>query len=203
MLHCIWQYIYVSLVDRDNVEGLYEAVQLYGSCDMEEAEGFISALVKLAERGNIRAYDNILKLAAFHNSTLGRCWDQIVKFMFQMEDTHMTEQSAFDMSIIDQILTATASLPPPKFVEFLQQLCNFAGAHFRDGKYNRELFVLKHVIELVEYNLPRLRSLWQFVWPVLQDFFVKLCLHPRSNIGMAAIDSLKQLTMKLMRIPED
>jgi hypothetical protein len=34
---------------------------------MEEAEGFIGALVKLAEKGNIRAYDNILKLAAYNN----------------------------------------------------------------------------------------------------------------------------------------
>jgi len=107
------------------------------------------------------------------------------------------------VSIIDQILTATSGLPQQKFVEFLQQFCNFASSDFRDGKYDRELFVLKHTIELVEYNLDRLRSLWGSVWPLLQDFFVKLCLHPRSNIGMAAIDSLKQLTMKLMRIPED
>jgi hypothetical protein len=201
MLQGIWQYIYVSLVDRDNVEGLYEAVQLYGSCDMEEAQGFISALVKLAEKGNIRAYDNILKLAAFDNLTLGCCWDQIVKFMFQMEDSQIAEQSSFDMSIIDQILTATSGLPQQKFVEFLQQFCNFSSSDFRDSKYDRELFVLKHTIEIVEYNLGRLRALWAVVWPLLQDFFVKLCLHPRSNIGMAAIDSLKQLTLKLMRIP--
>ncbi|CAM6000804.1 unnamed protein product [Sphagnum balticum] len=89
---------------------------------MEEAQGFISALVKLAVKGNIRAYDSILKLAAFDNLTLGRCWDQIVKFMFQMEDSEIVEHSSFDMSIIDQILTATSGLPQQKFVEFLQAI---------------------------------------------------------------------------------
>lgn len=201
MLRCIWQYIYVALVDRDNVEGLYEAIQLYGGCDMEEAQGFVSALIKLAEKGNIRAYDSVLKLAAFDNLTLSSCWEHIVKFMFQMEDSQIAEQSSFDMSIIDQILTATAGLPPQKLVEFLQQFCHFSSSDFKDNKYDRELFVLKHAVEVVEYNLPRLKTLWVYVWPLLQDFFVKLCLHPRSNIGMAAIDSLKQLTMKLMRIP--
>jgi hypothetical protein len=103
-------------------------------------------LVKLAEKGNIRAYDNILKLAAYNNQTLGRCWDQIVKFIYQMEDSQIEERSEFDMSIIDQILTASAKLQPSKFIEFIQQFCNFSLSEFKDVKYDRELFVLKHTI---------------------------------------------------------
>lgn len=34
LLNSIWQYIYVGLVDRKNVEGLEEAVILYGSYNM-------------------------------------------------------------------------------------------------------------------------------------------------------------------------
>lgn len=62
---------------------------------------------------------------------------------------------------------------------------------------------MRHIIEIVEYNLPRLKSLWGFLWPLLHDFYVKLCLHPRTNISISAIDSLKQLALKLMRLPED
>lgn len=107
---------------------------------MEEAEGFISALVKLAEKGSMEAHDNILRLAAYDNGTLGRCWSQIFSFMFEMEENQTSASSAnsrFDTSVVDQILTASSGLPFPKFIEFLQQFCSFASSHTKDGKYTR------------------------------------------------------------------
>lgn len=127
----------MALVDRGNLDGLYEAVLVYGSCDMEEAEGFVEALVKLARNGNVEAHDDILRLAAYDNGTLGKCWSQIFDFMFEMEENQATSNSRFDTSVVDQILGASAGLSFPKFIEFMQQFCTFATSNTKDGKYTR------------------------------------------------------------------
>lgn len=85
----------------------------------------------------------------------------------------------------------------------LNSFCKFAYSNINDTKYSREIFVLKHLIEIVDYNLVRISNIWPAVWRVLEDFFIRMGLHPKQSIAMAAIDSLKQVTLKLMRLPEN
>jgi len=80
----------------------------------------------------------------------------------------------------------------------------FSNSEFKkDTLYNRELFVLRHINSLLEYNIPRFNLLSQHVWQLLDRYFRDICLHPRREIAMAAIDSYKQLTLKLFKLREE
>ncbi len=37
-------------------------------------------------------------------------------------------------------------------------------------------------------------------WPLLRNYFRDICLHPRREISMPAVDSLKQLALKLVKL---
>lgn len=77
----------------------------------------------------------------------------------------------------------------------------FSAAELKtDAEYNRELFVLRHITEIMEYNLNRLAQLWDELWPMISGYFRDICLHLRKDIAMAAIDSFKQLTLKIFSI---
>lgn len=43
-------------------------------------------------------------------------------------------------------------------------------------------------------------DLWRAVWPTIQNYFRNICVHPRKDIAMSAIDSYKQLTMKILKL---
>ena len=61
---------------------------------------------------------------------------------------------------------------------------------------------MKHLIEIIDYNLPRIQDVWASSWRILEEFFIRMCLHPVPKICMSALDSLKQVTLKLIKIPE-
>lgn len=71
----------------------------------------------------------------------------------------------------------------------------------KDSKYSRETFVLKHLIEIIDHNAKRMAAVWTPTWKILEDFYIRMCLHPIPNICMAALDSLKQVTLKLIKVP--
>lgn len=59
--------------------------------------------------------------------------------------------------------------------------------------------MLRHITEVIEYNLQRLeKSSFNEIWPHLERFYLNICLHPKRDIAMAAIDSYKQLLMKII-----
>lgn len=99
------------------------------------------------------------------------------------------------------IFTSTATLSDEKFIQLLHSFCKFAYSNINDIQYSRELFVLKHLIEIVDYNTHRIANIWPPVWRILEDFFIRTGLHPKQSIAMAAVDSLKQVILKLIKIP--
>lgn len=56
------------------------------------------------------------------------------------------------------------------------------------------------MIEIVDYNVSRMAALWPE--RILSDFFIRMGLHPKQAIAMAAVDSLKQVVLKLIKVPE-
>jgi hypothetical protein len=43
-------------------------------------------------------------------------------------------------------------------------------------------------------------NLWEVVWPTIRNYFRSICIYPRREIAMSAIDSYKQLTLKMMKL---
>lgn len=89
-------------------------------------------------------------------------------------------------------------------------MCEFSSSEVKtDVKYTREMYILHHIAEIIEYNLDRFEGLggqgegdclWGVLWPTMRAYFRNICLHPRKEISMSAIDSYKQLTMKMLKL---
>lgn len=65
------------------------------------------------------------------------------------------------------------------------------------------MYILHHITDIIEYNLNRLgveEDIWNIVWPTIRNYFRNICVHPRKDIAMSAIDSYKQLTMKILKL---
>jgi hypothetical protein len=64
--------------------------------------------------------------------------------------------------------------------DILQALLEFSSSEFRrDAHYTRELFVLRHINSLIEYNINRFDVLAPLCWELLRNYFRDICLHPR------------------------
>jgi hypothetical protein len=48
--------------------------------------------------------------------------------------------------------------------------------------------------------LGRLEEVWDEIWGTIEAYFKGICLHPMKQISMAAIDSYKQLSLKIFKI---
>lgn len=84
-------------------------------------------------------------------------------------------------------------------------MCEFSSSDITTDKtYTREMYILHHITEIIEYNLKRLEQadedIWVIVWPTIKNYFRNICVHPRKEIAMSAIDSYKQLTMKILKL---
>lgn len=113
----------------------------------------------------------------------------------------MLEESNTYHEHIDKIFTNLQFVHKSKLKVFLVALCEFSTSEFKSDKgYNRELFVLRHITEILEYNLGRLEYVWDEIWGTIEVYFKGICLHPMKQISMAAIDSYKQLSLKIFKI---
>lgn len=65
------------------------------------------------------------------------------------------------------IFTSTTSLPDEKFIQLLHSFCKFANSNIDDVKYSREIFVLRHLIEIIDYNIQRISNIWPAAWRIL------------------------------------
>ena len=58
--------------------------------------------------------------------------------------------------------------------------------------------MLSNINSLIGYNVDRFNALAPLCWGLLRDYFKDICLHPRRDISMPAVDCLKQFSMKLI-----
>lgn len=56
------------------------------------------------------------------------------------------------------------------------------------------------MVEVAEYNMDRVKFVWQKIWNLMKDHFGKVGCHQDSSVGMFAVDSLKQLAAKFLRV---
>ena len=62
------------------------------------------------------------------------------------------------------------------------------------------MYTLHHIAEVIEYNIKRIDAIWESIWGTVEIYFRNICLHPKRDIAMSAIDSFKQFTMKVFKI---
>ncbi|CAL4062209.1 unnamed protein product, partial [Meganyctiphanes norvegica] len=60
------------------------------------------------------------------------------------------------------------------------------------------MFSLQKIVEISYYNMGRIRLQWSRIWEVLGEHFNKVGCNPNEDIAVFAVDSLKQLSLKLI-----
>jgi len=163
-----------------------------------EQRAFFEALKKEGPQESSR--DAILRLGIeFGNELHGDLWGTVISLIYKLEN-----ENEYNSAVLDKLFTNSGRLSAQRLRDFLRALLEFSRSDIRqDSLYTRELFVLRHINSLLEYNIPRFGELAAHLWQLMQDYFRDICLHPRREVSMAAVDSLKQMVLKLLKLREE
>ncbi|KAJ9142960.1 Protein transport protein SEC7 [Pleurostoma richardsiae] len=122
---------------------------------------------------------------------------------FSLEIAHEARSDEI-VKAVDRIFTNTANLTGRAMVDFSRALTEVSwdeikvsGAHDSPRMYS-----LQKIVEISYYNMARVRFEWTNIWEVLGDHFNKVGCHVNEKIVIFSVDSLRQLSMRFMKIEE-
>jgi brefeldin A-inhibited guanine nucleotide-exchange protein len=89
-------------------------------------------------------------------------------------------------------------------VEFVQALCDVSWQEIQSSGLSKHprLFSLQKLVEISYYNMNRIRLEWSNIWDILGDHFNQVCCHNNPNVGVFALDSLRQLAKRFLEKEE-
>ncbi|KAJ1565919.1 Brefeldin A-inhibited guanine nucleotide-exchange protein 1, partial [Nowakowskiella sp. JEL0078] len=64
------------------------------------------------------------------------------------------------------------------------------------------MYLLQKLVEIAYYNMPRIRFEWSQIWKLIQPHFNTVGCHSNTGVAIFAVDSLRQLSMKLLEREE-
>lgn len=62
------------------------------------------------------------------------------------------------------------------------------------------MFCLQKLVEVTEYNMDRVKFVWMKIWNVMKTHLGNVGCHNNLHISMFAIDSLRQMAMKFLKV---
>lgn len=65
---------------------------------------------------------------------------------------------------------------------------------------NSRIFCLQRIVEVTDLNMDRIKIIWSKIWQILQAHFTKAGCHNNQKIAIYAIDSLKQLAKRFLKV---
>ncbi|GKU88361.1 hypothetical protein SLEP1_g2637 [Rubroshorea leprosula] len=104
-------------------------------------------------------------------------------------------------SEMNRIFTRSQKLNSEAIIDFVKALCKVSMEELRSTSDPR-VFSLTKIIEIAHYNMNRIRLVWSSIWHVLSDFFVTIGCSENLSIAIFAMDSLRQLSMKVLEREE-
>lgn len=105
---------------------------------------------------------------------------------------------------VDRIFTNTANLSGEAMVHFAKALTEVSWDEIKVSGSNESprTYSLQKIVEISYYNMKRVRFEWSNIWDVLGEHFNQVGCHNNMNIVFFALDSLRQLSMRFMKIEE-
>jgi brefeldin A-inhibited guanine nucleotide-exchange protein len=64
------------------------------------------------------------------------------------------------------------------------------------------MYCLQRLVEIVYYNMKRIRLEWSQIWQILGPHVTRVACHQNSNVAYFALDKLRQLSLKFLDIDE-
>merc|ERR1740130_1686063 len=106
-----------------------------------------------------------------------------------------------DGAQIELLFNRSASLGSGAIVHFVTQLARVSKEELALHDQPR-IFSLQKLVEGADYNMNRIRLVWQRIWKVLSTHVVEVISHPNIRVSMYAVDSLRQLANKFLEKDE-
>ncbi|KAL4164161.1 hypothetical protein KRP22_004781 [Phytophthora ramorum] len=118
--------------------------------------------------------------------------------------------SEIDQLASDRVFSSSVSLSDSALQEFVIQLtvvslseCSGVGPSGAAGGSPPRVFSLQKLVEVADMNMrTRSRMVWAATWQTLSRHFTTIGCHEDLSVGMYAIDSLRQLSMKFLERAE-
>ena len=107
----------------------------------------------------------------------------------------------FSISYCDNIYSSTYIFSADGIISFISALCEVSKNEL-SSPVNPRNFSLHKLIEVADYNLTRIQIQWAKIWKLISEhivYVVKLYANRKSNIAIDAIDSLRQIVIKLLK----
>jgi brefeldin A-inhibited guanine nucleotide-exchange protein len=122
-----------------------------------------------------------------------------------------------DIVLVDRLFSYSVHLTGASVRHFVKCLCEVSllelstsssmnslrGKDSASDSSTPRIFSLQKLVEVADYNMfSRSRVDWSNMWSLLAQHFAMVGLHSNQNVGMYAIDSLKQLSVKFLQKDE-
>lgn len=115
-----------------------------------------------------------------------------------LQNSELIVQS-IDFTKIDLIIQRSVHLDPDAIIDFVTNLCQVSREELADPENPRK-FSLQRLVEVADFNMSRIRFVWQKIWQALSEHFNVVGSHSNLNVALYAIDSLRQLADKFLLV---
>ena len=193
-----------SSTETGTVKPSAEIVRLAILFDLETVKSdFVSFLFHISS-SSPEAVAAILAIAASSDSNgLGNSWTQVVYVFSRIEKSEDKSSSASCwQETIDLVFSNTAKLNPANILALTSALVTVS-LETELLESPPRLFCAQRLVELADFNMGRIRLVWSKIWSLISPYFVRLALHPSSEISLFGIDSLRQLALKFMTTKQE
>jgi brefeldin A-inhibited guanine nucleotide-exchange protein len=111
--------------------------------------------------------------------------------------------------VITRIFERSTKLSGQSIQHFFKAVCQTSldevGLDLKGNKNSDKvpsMYLLQKIVEISDYNMGRIRFEWIQIWRILQPYFHLVASHPDVNVSTFAVDSLRQLGMKILEREE-
>ena len=210
------------------LEGLELALRISCRFDVDLARvSFVQTLSQHASQGLINLdYMNykqlgsaevLLRIALLESDNLKDSWYDVLKLISLIERTQLTahenpgsrgaaELLSSNMIVnADRVFASTQAMTDEGALFFVHALSKLSLEEIEESRNNMEprLFALQKLVDVCYYNSARIRMGWSALWnAAMTEQFAKVLVYPNDRVVALAIDSLRQLSMRLLEQDE-
>ncbi|XP_039014539.1 brefeldin A-inhibited guanine nucleotide-exchange protein 1-like [Hibiscus syriacus] len=205
-----WEHILTCLSRIEHLQLLGEGAPadagllLVPSTETDEKTAKSVGLQSLKKKGSIRnpAVIAVLRGGSYDSTTVGinssglAPPEQINQLIANL---NLLEQ--IGNSELNHVFEHSQRLNSEGIVAFVKALCKVSMSELQSPTDPR-VFSFTKLVEIVHYNMNRIRLVWSRMWNVLSDFFISVGLSKNLSVAIFVMDSLWQLAMKFLEHEE-
>mmetsp|Transcript_16230 Transcript_16230/g.13807 ORF Transcript_16230/g.13807 Transcript_16230/m.13807 type:complete len:494 (-) Transcript_16230:1315-2796(-) len=185
---------------------------------------------KEIDEKNIKCIKLLLAIASNYGHVLGSSWLYVIECLTRIDYyTHLGQDDPFysqrervsknpviekieianaeiikgsiDLNTIHYIFNKSTNFELNEIIDFITALCKKSEEELKHPT-NPSSFSLQKIVEVADYNLDRIKFVWQKIWNIIKEHISNVAINSSTEISMFAVDSLKQLSTKFLKKQE-